>query len=97
MKGTVEALVRIRSMTGRASDPVFGTLSYSYAVGSEYYSGEWDTPLFPSEQKVVEFVEKYMPPRSAVVVHYDPRHPETSTLQVDPQLGQPDHLTELKI
>jgi hypothetical protein len=97
VQGTVEALIRIRSTNGRASDPVYGILSYSYQIDGEYYSGEWDTPMFPSKSEVDEFIGKYIPLKSAVVVHHDPRHPERSTLEIDPRLGQPDYLTELNL
>jgi hypothetical protein len=95
--GTVEALVRIRSLGGDASSPFYGTLSYSYVVDGQYYSGEWNTPQFPSEQQVREFVDKFMAPKSAVVVQHNPQRPERSTLKVDPQLGQAEYLTDLKI
>jgi hypothetical protein len=72
-------------------------LSYSYQVNGEFCSGVWDTRMFMAQQQVAEFVEKYMPPKSAVMVQHNPRNPERSTLKVDPQLGQPDYLTELKI
>ena len=77
--------------------PFYPVISYSYQVEGEYYSGEWDGPTFPSEKEAAAFAQTYMPRGSEVMVLHHPTHPERSILQVDPQLGQPDYLTELKI
>jgi len=95
VKGTVEALLEIRCMRTNTRGRCFAVISYSYEVEGEYYSGEWNGPAFPTEEEATAFAEAYMPRGSAILVLHHPTHPERSTLQVDPRLGQPD-LTELK-
>jgi len=97
VKGTVEALVKIKCIRTDTRGPFYAVISYSYQVESEYYSGEWDSPTFRLEKEALEFAETYMPKGSNVQVLHHPTHPERSTLQVDPRLGQPDYLTELKL
>jgi hypothetical protein len=95
--GTIEALIAIHSLGGDASAPWYGVLSYSYCVNGEYYSGEWQTPQQTTKDNVTQFVNKYLPPGSRVTVQHHSTDPGRSMLQVDPQLGQSDELTQLKI
>ena len=95
--GIIEALIAIHSLGGDASAPLYGVLSYSYCVNGEYYSGEWQTPQQTTKDNVTRFVNKYLPPGSRVVVQHHPTYPGRSMLQVDPQLGQSDELTQLKL
>jgi hypothetical protein len=95
--GTIESLVAIRSLGGSASAPMYGVLSYSYEVAGEFYSGEWSTPQQTNRDKVTQFVNEYVPPGSKVVVRHHPTDPARSMLEIDPQLGATDELTQLKI
>jgi hypothetical protein len=95
--GTIEALIAIHSLGGATSAPLYGILSYSYEVNGEYYSGEWSTPQQTTRDKVTEFVKKYLPPGSKVLVRHHPTDPGRSMLEIDPELGKTDELTQLKI
>ena len=95
--GTIEALIAIHSLGGTASAPLYGVLSYSYNINGEYYSGEWSTPQQTSRNNVTEFVKKYLPPGSKVVVRHHPTDPGRSMLDIDPELGKTDEITKLNI
>jgi Protein of unknown function (DUF3592) len=95
--GTIETLIAIHSLGGSPSAPLYGVLSYSYKINGEYYSGEWSTPQQTSRNNVTEFVQKYLPPGSEVVVRHHPRDLGRSVLDIDPELGKTDELTQLKI
>ena len=95
--GTIEALIAIHAMGGEASAPMYGVLSYSYRVNGEYYSGEWSTPQQTTRDHVADFVKEYLPPGSKVVVRHHPTDPGRSVLDIDPELGKTDELTQIKI
>ena len=95
--GTIEALIAIHSLGGDTSAPLYGVLSYSYRINGEYYSGEWSTPQQTSRNNVTEFVKKYLPPGSKVVVRHHPTDPGRSMLDIDPELGKTEEMPQLKI
>jgi hypothetical protein len=95
--GTIEGLIAIHALGGAASAPLYGVLSYSYKVDGEFYSGEWSTPQQTSRSNVTEFVQKYLPPGSTVVVRHHPTDLGRSVLDIDPELGKTDELTKLNI
>jgi hypothetical protein len=97
VSGTIEALIAIHALGGATSAPLYGVLSYSYKINGEFYSGEWSTPQQTSRSKVTEFVQKYLPPGSKVVVRHHPTDLGRSVLDIDPELGKTDELTQLNI
>jgi hypothetical protein len=61
----------------------YATVFYSYSAAGERYSGEWNTPSFPTDAKVREFLTANMPKGSAVVVRYRADKAGVSTLEAD--------------
>jgi hypothetical protein len=61
----------------------YATVFYSYSAAGERYSGEWDTPSFPADARVLAFLAANMPKGSAVVVRYRPDKASVSTLEFD--------------
>jgi hypothetical protein len=84
VSGSIEGLVEIRSLdSGSGRGPYYGVVSYSYEVSGEYYSGIWRTPDFPRRQQVTDFFSSRIPAGTQIVVHYYPRKPSRSMLNVD--------------
>jgi hypothetical protein len=61
-------------------------VKYSYVASGERYSGEWQTPNFFRPAQVSDFVTRHFPPGQIVTVRYDPKKPERSLIEVDPEI-----------
>ena len=81
VNGIIEGEPEMRSWDRGRSH--YATVFYSYSVTGERYSGEWDTPSYPSEAKVRSFVAACVPAGSPVVVRYRRDDASVSMLEID--------------
>jgi hypothetical protein len=81
VNGIIEGEPEMRSWDRGRSH--YATVFYSYSVTGERYSGEWDTPSYPSVAKVRSFVAACVPAGSPVVVRYRTDDASVSMLEID--------------
>jgi hypothetical protein len=94
--GHVEGYGKIRHMDDNGSASLsFTSVSFSYSVGGEWYSGEWLTPTLQNDTALEKFLAKEMPVGKAVSIRYMPKHPERSLLADAPEIERSDAIIQL--
>jgi hypothetical protein len=77
--GNVESLAHFKDSLGRRTD-----FTYSYSVGSEFYSGVFELRSW-SERKANE--KEFRRKGRKIQVRYSPRDPQISVVRVEDQAG----------
>jgi hypothetical protein len=95
-EGKIESYGRVRR-PGGASSPYVCTVYYSYMVNGSFYSGEWDSNLFPSEATLMAYLREGMPIGKIVQVHYSPTKPTRSILAEESEPEPMDESIKLNL
>jgi hypothetical protein len=96
--GRIEGHTKICHMDNNGSaSGSFTSVTYSYSVDGEFYSGEWLTPVLKNDGALLDFLDKSLPVGKAVGIQYMPGHPGRSVLADGPQAEREDSLTQLDL